>query len=212
MLHEITPRSPKEIIIKALYSRLLGLQRNDDQADLELDSSTEDLPHLLSRFIFHFGQPPGLTSVEDFKDLRNDFSVALRHKDDQYDLCLEVAKQALDKGIPYATYAVSPAARMLKNVCKEVIVEVNRAKGLRFNPHPEQRAIYWAEYTICHNTADIVLKYFSRRYPMRILAIYSRREVYWLKSGQYFCQDIGEFSLASIDPKFQQPSYLRAAR
>lgn len=162
--------------------------------------------------MFYCPQPPGLRSVDDFKDLRKEFAVALRHRKDYTDLCLEVTKQALEKGIPYAVYGVSPAARLLKTICKEVVVEVNRAKSLRFHPHPEDYSIYWAEYNIVHNTADIIFKYFAKRYPMYTLIIYSRREAYWFKDNQVFCQELREFSLVSVDPKHEQPSYYRAAR
>lgn len=212
MLQEITPSLPKDIIAKAIYSKLLGLQRNDSETDIDTDLSTKELSQLLARFILYYGQPPGLNSTDDFKVLRKEFAVALRHKEDQSELCLEVAKQSLEKGIPYVTYGVSPAARFLKNICKEVVVEVNQAKSLRFCPHPDQPSIYWADYNIRHNTADLILKYFSKRYPMRILVIYSRRDVFWLKDGQVFGQDIATFSLASIDPKFEEHTYYRAAR
>lgn len=212
MLQEIAARTPKAIITKALYSKLLGLKRSDSEADLGVDLASEDLNQLFIRFTFYHKQPPGLNRLDDFKLLRQEFSIALRHRQDQYELCLEVAKQALEKGIPYVTFGVSPEARALKNVCKEVIVEVNRAKSLRFSPHPQSHSIYWAEFDIQHDTADLILKYFAKRYPMRILVIYSRRVAYWWKKGEAFSQDLDSFTLASIDEKFaEEPAFRRAA-
>lgn len=211
MLQETAVRTPKAIITKALYSKLLGFQRNDSEADLGVDLASEDLNQLFIRFTFHYKQPPGLSRLEDFKLLRQEFAIALRHQQDQYDLCFEVAKQSLEKGIPYVTFGVSPEARLLKEVCKEVIVEVNRAKGLRFSPHHRSHSIYWAEYDIVHDTADLILKYFAKRYPMRTLIIYSRRLAYWWKNGEVFSQDLDSFTLASIDEKFaEEPTYRKA--
>lgn len=212
MLQEIAVRTPKAIITQALYSKLLGLQRNDAEADLGVDLASEDLHHLFARFTFNFKQPPGLNHLEDFKLLRQEFAIALRHRQDQYELCFEVAKQSLEKGIPYVTFGVSPAARLLKEVCKEVIVEVNRAKSLRFSAHPQSHSIYWTEYDITHDTADLILRYFSKRYPMRILLIYSRRMAYWWKNSEAFSEEINKFSLANIDKKFaEEPVYRRVA-
>lgn len=211
MLKEIALRTPKAIIAEAIYSKLLGLQRSDDESDLATDSSSENLNQLLIRFVYHYGQPPGISRAEDFKALRREFAIALRHKTDHYNLCMEVAKQALEKGLPYVMYGVSPAARMLKTATKEVIVEVTRAKSLRFASHPDEKSIYWADFNVRHNTADLILNYFAKRFPMRILLIYSRREVFWLKDGQVYSQDIGTFSITSIDPKFQERPLYKAA-
>ncbi len=210
MIEKTALRTPKEIIVKALYAKLLGLQRNDEEADLRVETNSEDLTGLLGRFLFQHKKPPGINKVDDFKELRREFAIALRHRKDQNDLCLEVAKQALDKGLPYVSFGVSPAARMLKSVVKEVLVEVNRAKSLRFNVHPDDYDIYWAEYDIFHDTSDVVLQYFEKRYPMRTLLMYSRRDVYWLKKGQMFSKDMRTFSLADIDSKHEEPKYYRA--
>ncbi len=210
MLDKIALRTPKEIIAKALYAKLLGLQRKDEEADLGVETNSEDFAQLLHRFLFQHKRPPGINKVDDFDDLRKDFAVALRHRKDKYDLCLEVSKQALEKGLPYVSFGVSHAARMLKSSCKEVVVEVNRSKSLRFEPHPDDPDLYWAEYGIYHDTADLILKYFEKRYPMRTLVIYGRREVHWLKKGQVFSKDMRTFSLADIDSKHKEPHYYRA--
>jgi len=212
MLQEITARTPKAIITKALYSKLLGLKRNDSEADLGADYLSEDLNHLLNRFILYYGQPAGLSRVEDFKLLRQEFAIALRHRTDQYELCAEVARQALEKGIPYVTFGVSPAARALKQACKEVVVEVNRAKSLSFKSHPQSHSLYWADFDILHDTADLILKYFAKRYPLRILAIYSRRQVHWLKNEQVYSEDVRDFKLSDIDPNLEERSYWQIAR
>ncbi len=212
MQQDIVVRTPKAIVTKALYSKLLGFERTDNEADLCVDLDTEDLDHLLTRYIFRYGPPPGIRSARDFKLLRQEFSIALRHKEDQYDLCLEVARQSLEKGLPYVTFAVSSEARELKEFCKEVIVEVNRAKGLRFSPHSDARSIYWAEYNIYHETADLILKYFAKRYPMRCLVIYGKRSVYWYKDKQTYSQDNSLFSLSSNDKKYEEKAYYAGAR
>lgn len=212
MQQDISAKTPKAIITKALYSKLLGFERTDNEADIGVNLATEDLSHLLSRLIFKNGRPPGIRNINDFKILRQEFSIALRHREDQYDLCLEVAKQSLERGMPYVTFGVSAEARALKELCKEVVVEVNRAKSLRFSPHPDARSVYWAEYKIMHKTADLILKYFARRYPMRYLIIYSRRTVYWLKDNHMHSLDSSAFSLANIDKRFKESSAYASIR
>ena len=194
-------KTPKNIVKEALYSKLLGIEPFDLEGD---NPVPHDLGELFERYTLHFGHPAGIRSLKDFKKLRQEFAIALRHHEDLYNLCLNVAKQALDKGLPYVMFGVSSDARILKNCCKEVVLEVNRAKSLRFAPHPENHQIIYADYHINHYTADLILKYFNRRFPTKIILLTSRKYGFWIRNNEVSMKNLNEFSISDLDQTSQE--------
>ncbi|RJQ32146.1 MAG: hypothetical protein C4562_03705 [Actinobacteria bacterium] len=192
-------KPPKTILKEAIYTKLFSLPTSQKAFNLETDNlDIFNLEDLFSRYVVNFGYPAGFHKISDSKLLRQEMAVAMRNKDCSYDLCAKVAMQALEKGLPYVMFGVSAESRLLKSLSKDVVVEVNRAKSLNFRPVREHTGIVMAQYCLVHETADLILKYFSKRFPTHIVCLKGLRTVYWYMHETVHFKDGLEFSYLDI--------------
>lgn len=100
---------------------------------------------------------------------------------DRYGLVLQVLDQALKKGADYVLGRISPEAGTLLTRARRVCMELHRVYGfIRFHPSGNNTVVGRAELE--HNTADLVLSYFARRYrENRIILLVNGQAHIWDK-------------------------------
>jgi hypothetical protein len=190
-------KTPLTIIKEAIYTKLLELPEKGGQFtnfELDADVTPLQLKELFGRYVSRFGSPPGLNSSEDFKKLRLEMAAAIRHKDCDLKLCYQVVFQSLEKGLPYVLAAAGREARILKQLSKEVSLEISQNKSLVFKYNVDTPSIIYTYCNLIHNTADIILKYYVGLYPEKTILIYTRREAFWVKENNFGNSDLTDFN------------------
>lgn len=98
-------------------------------------------------------------------ELKHTISMSLRHSsDDKYNIIFRALEDALFKGIDYCLQGTSQYSRKLRSLEGEVKHEVWRMLGfIRFKAAGEKCLA--ARPKLFHDTADLILKQFQKRYP-----------------------------------------------
>lgn len=194
-------KTPLVIFKEAIYSKLLDLPEKEGQlTNLQLDSDVAPLKlrELFNKYSSRFGMPAGISSAEDLKKIRMEMAAGMRHKGCDLKLCYSVAFQTLEKGLPYVMMEASREAQVLKQYSKEVTIEINQNKTLEFKYDPNSPNVIFAYTNLQHNTADIILKYYLNCYPDKAILIYTRRDAFWVRDGNYGQSDLESFAMDMV--------------
>lgn len=112
---------------------------------------------------------------------------------DRYALVLQALEQALQKGADYVLAKVSPEAKNVLTRARRVCMELHRAYGfIRFNPAGPDTMVGKAEPE--HNTADLILAYFARRYRGQKIILLANGLAYTWQDGKITVTDADAFA------------------
>ena len=118
-------------------------------------------------------------------------SLALLHSDaNKYAIIDKAIEQAKEKGISYILCKVSPEARKFMRLANDVGREKYRATAfMRLQPIDQHRVLY-GEFEIQHQTAELIMLHFMKRFPRYNIMIVFNDEVYIGRNNEIFKEKI----------------------
>ena len=124
---------------------------------------------------------------------RREVSLALLHRDPaKYALIDKAIEQAREKGLSYVLCKVSTEARKFMKLARAVGVEKYRATAfIRLQPIDQHRVLY-GEFQIEHQTADLIMLHFMKRFPKFNIMIVFNDEVFIGRNKEIFRQALGK--------------------
>ncbi|HVN66948.1 MAG TPA: DUF4130 domain-containing protein [Candidatus Sulfotelmatobacter sp.] len=139
---------------------------------------------------FLLGTLPGdPKAVEMF---RREVAYALLHRDPgKYAVIDQAIEQAKAKGISYVLCKVSVEAKKFMRYARAVGAEKYRATAfIRLQPIDQHRVLY-GEFAIEHQTAELIMLHFMKRFPRYNIMIVFGEEVFIGRDKEIFRQKIG---------------------
>ena len=124
---------------------------------------------------------------------RREVAYALLHRDpNKYAVIDRAIEQAKTKGISYVLCKVSNEARKFMKLARAVGVEKYRATAfMRLQPIDQHRVLY-GEFAIEHQTAELIMLHFMKRFPKYNIMIVFGDEVYVGRDKEIFRQKINQ--------------------
>ena len=121
----------------------------------------------------------GTADREALQPFKKDLFFALLNKSPQkYHIIDQVIRQAKDKGLSYVLCKVSDEARRFHRLAREVGAERYRATAfIRLQPI-DQHKILFGEFEIKHQTGELIMLHFIKRFPRYNVMIVFGDEVY----------------------------------
>jgi len=122
---------------------------------------------------------------------------ALLHKDPgKYKLIDQVIKQAEEKGLSYVLCKVSDEARRFCNLARQVGAERYRAISfIRLQPIDHYKVLM-GEFELKHNTAELIMLHFMKRFPRYKIMLIFGSDVYIGKDKEIFKEKIERKKIA----------------
>ncbi len=119
------------------------------------------------------------TDQEAFQLFRKDLFFALLNKSPQkYQIIDQAIQQAREKGLSYVLCKVSDEARLFHRLAREVGAEKYRATAfIRLQPI-DQHKVLFGEFEIKHQTGELIMLHFMKRFPRFNIMIVFGNEVY----------------------------------
>ncbi len=151
----------------------------------ELFKLADPRPALESRVGELSGDPEAL---DKFKQL---VFYALLHRDPgKYRIIDRAIEQVNEKGISYVLCKVSDEARKFKSLARQVSAERYRATAfMRLQPIDQYRVLM-GEFELRHNTAELIMLHFMKRFPRYKIMLVFGSEVYIGSNGEIFKEKI----------------------
>ncbi|MDD4178603.1 MAG: DUF4130 domain-containing protein [Candidatus Margulisbacteria bacterium] len=120
---------------------------------------------------------------------RREVSLALLHRDPaKYAIIDKAIEQAESKGISYVLCKVSAEARKFMKYARAVGAEKYRATAfIRLQPIDQHKVLY-GEFAIEHQTAELIMLHFMKRFPRYNIMIKFNKEVYIGRNKEIFKQ------------------------
>ena len=117
------------------------------------------------------------------KDL---FFALLNRNPSKYRIIDQVIKQAGEKGLSYVLCKVSDEAKRFFRLAREVGAERYRATAfIRLQPLDQQRVLF-GEFEIKHQTGELIMLHFMKRFPQYNIIIVFGNEVYIGRNKEIF--------------------------
>jgi probable DNA metabolism protein len=134
------------------------------------------------------GSPPELDKL---------IALALLHRDPaKYAVIDRAIEQAKTKGISYVLCKVSNEARQFLKLARAVGAEKYRATAfMRLQPIDQHRVLY-GEFALVHQTAELIMLHFMKRFPRYNIMIVFNREVYIGRNQEIFKQPLEQKQVA----------------
>ena len=128
---------------------------------------------------------------EALSQFKQQIFFALLHKDPgKYKLIDQVIKQAEEKGLSYVLCKVSDEARRFRNLARQVGAERYRAISfIRLQPI-DQYKVLMGEFELKHNTAELIMLHFMKRFPQYKIMLVFGDDVYIGKDKEIFKEKI----------------------
>lgn len=128
---------------------------------------------------------------EAFQLFRKDLFFALLNKSPQkYRIIDQAIQQAKEKGLSYVLCKVSDEARRFHRLTREVGAERYRATAfIRLQPI-DQNNVLFGEFEIKHQTGELIMLHFMKRFPRYNVMIVFGEEVYIGRNKEIFKQKI----------------------
>jgi len=134
----------------------------------------------------------GLASIisadkEALSKFKHEIFFALLHRDPhKYRVIDQAIQEAKEKGISYVLCKISDNARRFRNLARQVKGERIRAISfMRLQPF-DQHGVLFGEFELKHQTAELIMLHFMRRFPRyRILLLFGE-EAYLGKDKQIY--------------------------
>ena len=122
---------------------------------------------------------------------RHDIGLALLNKDPaKYRVIDAAIEEARQKGLSYVLCKVSTAARQFMKLARQVGAEKYRATAfMRLQPIDQQKVLF-GEFEIEHQTAELIMLHFMRRFPRYNIMIVFNNEVYIGRGKEIFREKI----------------------
>jgi len=124
---------------------------------------------------------------------RHEVSLALLHRDPaKYTIIDKAIEQAESKGISYVLCKVSAEARKFMRYARAVGSEKYRATAfIRLQPIDQHKVLY-GEFSIEHQTAELIMLHFMKRFPKFNIMIVFGNEVYIGRDKEIYKQSINK--------------------
>ena len=144
--------------------------------------------------LFRIPEPEiNLKEIEGFEDPkgRNLFKrrvmMALLHKNkDRFKVIDAAIEQAKEKGLSYVLCKISAEAKKFLNYARQVGWEYNKAISfVRLKPI-DQHNVLMGEFEIQHNTAELMMQHFMRRFPNFAIMLILGDQVYIGKDKEIY--------------------------
>ena len=190
---------PQAIVKACLLSRLTGQTcqaKEEHEPSLfcgpdDIDADSYNLERLLVRCGKVFPEDLSWLSQTVARRLYGRVYYALRSSSPARFTVIENAlRDALRYGPDYCLNSISADCRKFNNLAREVSGEVRRMLGLiRFSMWGEDGKTLVAQPRLYHNTADFILKRFSRRYPGCRLVLLLPEKALCLENGTIYAAD-----------------------
>lgn len=122
---------------------------------------------------------------------RREVSLALLNKSPRkYGIIDQAIEQVKAKGVSYVLCKVSDEARKFMKLAREVGAEKYRATAfMRLQPIDQQNVLF-GEFEIEHQTAELIMLHFMRRFPRYNIMIVFGSEVYIGRDNEIFREKI----------------------
>jgi probable DNA metabolism protein len=140
-----------------------------------------DLPERVPQELPLNGDPE---AVEMF---RREVAYALLHKDPaKYAVIDQAIEQAKEKGISYVICKVSNEARKFMKYARAVGAEKYRATAFMRLQSIDQHKVLYGEFELEHQTADLIMLHFMKRFPKYNIMIVFNDEVFIGRNKEIF--------------------------
>jgi probable DNA metabolism protein len=128
---------------------------------------------------------------------RREVSLALLHRDPaKYAVIDQAIEQAKEKGLSYVLCKVSAEARKFLKLARAVGAEKYRATAfIRLQPI-DQHLVLYGEFQIEHQTAELIMLHFMKRFPKYNIMIVFNDEVFIGRNKEIFRQGLGKKKVA----------------
>jgi probable DNA metabolism protein len=122
---------------------------------------------------------PATAPADDPPELRRLIALALLHRDPaKYSVIDKAIEQAKEKGMSYVLCKVSAEAKKFMKLARAVGAEKYRATAfMRLQPIDRHHVLY-GEFEIQHQTAELIMLHFMKRFPRYNIMIVFNNEVY----------------------------------
>ncbi len=122
---------------------------------------------------------------------RQEIAYALLNKDPaKYRVIDATLEEARNKGLSYVLCKVSNTARQFMKLARQVGAEKYRATAfMRLQPIDQQKVLF-GEFEIEHQTAELIMLHFMRRFPRYNIMIVFNDEVYIGRGKEIFREKI----------------------
>lgn len=141
-------------------------------------------------------------------------ALTLLHRDaGKYRLIDQAIAQAKDHGISYVLCKISPEAKKFYSLAAAVAREKHRAISfIRLQPvtlplgEEKQQQILYGEFTLEHQTAELVMLHFMKRFPRYTIMLVFGEEVYLGKSQEILRHKFKKKNLVlpTVQDKFER--------
>jgi len=125
------------------------------------------------------------------KMFKREVFFALLHQDGQkYRLIDRVIGQVEEKGCTYVLCKISAEARKFRSLARQVRWEYGRAISfIRLKPVDQHRVLY-GEFEIRHQTSEMIMLHFMRRFPQYNIMLVFGEDVYIGRKNEIFREKI----------------------
>jgi len=149
-----------------------------------LESPTKDLPRSLEEL-------KKSSESEAFNLFRRNIFLALLHSDPaKYRIIDQVIKQAKVKGLTYVLCKISNEARKFRSFARQVGGEYHRSTAfIRLKPIDQHRVLY-GEFEIKHQTAEMIIQHFMKRFPQYNIMLVFGEEAYIARNKEIYKEKI----------------------
>jgi probable DNA metabolism protein len=122
---------------------------------------------------------------------RREVAYALLHRDPgKYAVIDKAIAQAKEKGVSYVICKVSNEARKFMRLARAVAFEKYRATAfMRLQPIDQHRVLY-GEFVIEHQTAELIMLHFMKRFPRYNVMLKFNNEVFIGRNKEIFRQEL----------------------
>ena len=197
--------NPFSMMKAALLSELTGqtpaFRTTCEQPDLfslseELDADSCAFPALIDELTLRTGNDYAWLGRQQGRRLALMILFNLRNRAHKCsDLVFAALSEALRYGPGYCICGRGDASRIFRRRSREVGTEIHRMMGLiRFNNTPEGDLV--AHPLLFHNTADILLRKFQRRYPAQRLLFVLPEGALCCEQGQLYEVSVQDFPVS----------------
>jgi len=154
--------------------------------DAVIHSDNYVLEDIIKQFKADLGRDADWLNGSKGNELKHILRLALRHSsENKYGIVFRALEDAFFKGVDYCLQGASKYSKKLHSLENDVKHEVWRMLGfIRFKPAGENCLV--AKPKLFHDTADLILKQFQRRYPHYRIVLITENKALAIENGKVF--------------------------